>query len=69
MSTLHWIDHASRGRERIGSLGGLFAVIGEWHRRLQDRRELAGLCERSLRDIGLSRYEAAYEANKPFWRA
>ena len=68
MSTLHWIDHASHGQERRGLFGGLFAVIGEWHRRMQNRRELAGLCERSLRDIGLSRYEAYTEANKPFWR-
>ena len=67
MSTLHWIDHASHGRERRG-LFGLIAVIAEWRRRVQDRRELAGLCERSLRDIGLSRYEAYTEANKPFWR-
>jgi uncharacterized protein YjiS (DUF1127 family) len=67
MSTLQWIDHASRKRSRL--FGGLLSAISEWHRRLQDRRELAGLCERSLRDIGLSRYDAFHEANKPFWRA
>jgi len=65
MSTLQWIGHASLGREHRGFL----ALIGEWRRRLQDRRELAEMCERSLRDIGLSRYEAHSEANKPFWRA
>jgi uncharacterized protein YjiS (DUF1127 family) len=30
---------------------------------------LATLCDRSLRDIGLTRYDADREARKPFWRA
>jgi uncharacterized protein YjiS (DUF1127 family) len=65
MSTLQWIGHASLGQER----SGLFVLIGEWRRRLRERRELADMCERSLRDIGLSRYDALHEASKPFWRA
>ncbi len=36
---------------------------------MQDRRTLATMSEQSLRDIGISRYEAFYEARKPFWRA
>jgi len=27
------------------------------------------MSDQSLRDIGISRYEAYYEASKPFWRA
>jgi uncharacterized protein YjiS (DUF1127 family) len=69
MSTLQWIGAASNGRKHNGLFGSLASAIGEWNRRLRDRRELAGLCERSLRDIGLSRYDALQEANKPFWRA
>jgi uncharacterized protein YjiS (DUF1127 family) len=65
MSTLQWIGHASLGREHTG----LLALIGEWRRRLRERNELAQMCERSLRDIGLSRYDAFAEAKKPFWRA
>jgi|HubBroStandDraft_1064217.scaffolds.fasta_scaffold1840856_1 uncharacterized protein YjiS (DUF1127 family) len=68
MSTLQWIGHVSGKPEGRRLFGGLLSAISEWHRRLQDRRELAGLCERSLRDIGLSRYDAFHEANKPFWR-
>ncbi len=48
---------------RIGS------EVGEWRRRLRDRRALAAMSDRSLRDIGLTRYDADWEARKPFWRA
>jgi len=47
----------------------LIALLGTWRRRLRDRRELALLCERSLRDLGLTRYDAQHEIRKPFWRA
>jgi len=30
---------------------------------------LAAMSDRSLRDIGLTRYDADWEASKPFWRA
>jgi uncharacterized protein YjiS (DUF1127 family) len=36
---------------------------------MQDRRTLATMSEQSLRDIGISRYDAEFEARKPFWRA
>ena len=65
MSTLQWIGHTSLGREH----SGLVVLFGEWRRRLRERRELADMCERSLQDIGLSRYDALHEASKPFWRA
>jgi uncharacterized protein YjiS (DUF1127 family) len=41
----------------------------EWRRRVRSRDELMGLSDRSLRDIGLSRCDAAAEARKPFWMA
>ena len=47
----------------------LIALFGTWRRRLRDRRELALLCERSLRDLGLTRYDTQHEIRKPFWRA
>jgi uncharacterized protein YjiS (DUF1127 family) len=43
--------------------------LGEWRRRSRDRRALAMMSDRSLRDIGVTRYDATWEANKPFWRA
>jgi hypothetical protein len=33
------------------------------------RNELAALCDRCLRDIGVTRYDAYREISKPFWRA
>jgi uncharacterized protein YjiS (DUF1127 family) len=45
-----------------------FATLREWRRRAHERRELADLSEVMLHDIGISRAEAVYLANKPFWK-
>lgn len=50
-------------------LANLRALLNEWRRRAHGRRELAVLCDRCLRDIGVTRYDAARELDKPFWRA
>jgi uncharacterized protein YjiS (DUF1127 family) len=64
---------AKPDRDRISVVHQVLAKIrselGEWRRRLRDRRALAAMSDRSLRDIGLTRYDAASEVNKPFWRA
>src|SRR5690349_16545528 len=46
----------------------LFETLRTWRRRMRDRARLAELDERTLRDIGLTRADAAFLANKPFWR-
>jgi uncharacterized protein YjiS (DUF1127 family) len=51
-----------------GFLSGVRAALREWRRRRNGRLELARLDERMLRDIGLTRFDAEYEINKPFWR-
>ena len=60
-------------RDRTGVLHHVLARMAselrEWLRRLRDRRALAAMSDRSLRDIGLTRYDADWEASKPFWRA
>jgi uncharacterized protein YjiS (DUF1127 family) len=38
-----------------------------WQRRLRMRRELTTLNARDLRDLGISRCDAEFEAHKPFW--
>jgi uncharacterized protein YjiS (DUF1127 family) len=52
---------------------GLFAHLGDtfhtWRDRVRQRRELAQWSDRDLHDVGLSRSDIAYEADKPFWRA
>lgn len=44
-------------------------VLVTWRMRVQQRRELATLDHRMVRDLGLSAPEIQFEANKPFWRA
>jgi uncharacterized protein YjiS (DUF1127 family) len=53
---------AHRSRRRFGSR------LRQWRRRARDRAELAALDDRMLADIGISRTEAEFLANKPFWR-
>ena len=47
----------------------VLVLIRLWRRRLRERRALAAMDDRGLRDVGLTRYDAYYEARKPFWRA
>jgi uncharacterized protein YjiS (DUF1127 family) len=46
----------------------VLALLDIWRQRTRDRWELARMDERSLRDLGLTPYDAVYEARKPFWR-
>jgi uncharacterized protein YjiS (DUF1127 family) len=39
-----------------------------WQERAQQRRALAQLSPYLLRDLGITRYDAEMESNKPFWR-
>ena len=45
------------------------AIVALWRLRANQRAELERLSDRDLRDMGLSRNEARFEMNKPFWRA
>ena len=49
-------------------IGRLVVLLRLWRRRHGDRRELARLDDRTLRDIGLTRGTAEFLINKPFWR-
>jgi len=40
----------------------------EWRRRMRSRRELAGLGDVMLHDIGITRADAEFLSRKPFWR-
>ena len=46
----------------------LVEIVCLYVQRAQQRRQLAQLDQRALSDIGLSRADALYEANKPFWK-
>ena len=42
-------------------------TLAVWAERSRQRRALAALDERALKDIGLSRIDALRESAKPFW--
>jgi len=44
-------------------------AVRTWRERSRGRAQLAQFSEYELHDIGLSRTDAWFEANKPFWRA
>lgn len=46
----------------------LMGVLRLWRRRRRDRREVARLDDRMLKDVGLTRADAEFLINKPFWR-
>jgi uncharacterized protein YjiS (DUF1127 family) len=56
----------SRAR-RVSTWSQMKNRIVEWRRRSYSRHELGSLNDMTLRDIGLSRADAEFEASKPFW--
>jgi uncharacterized protein YjiS (DUF1127 family) len=57
---LHWQRHRAHM---------LLDLIHTWRERDRARQELAMMRESDLHDLGISRYDAVFEARKPFWRA
>ena len=53
-------------------LAGAFTTFSQtlatWRQRALDRRELARLDRRSIRDLGLSEGDVQFEINKAFWQ-
>jgi uncharacterized protein YjiS (DUF1127 family) len=52
-----------------GLVDRLVATVFDWRDRVRSRRLLAGMDERTLRDIGMSRATALHESGKPFWKS
>lgn len=56
------------GFERLTGLAGkLLARLRRWRQLSYERKLLASLDSRMLRDIGISRAEAERESARPFW--
>ena len=68
----HGVVDAGPRRAALEALGDAahwaFGTLREWRRRARDREELAALDNRMLADIGLSRGDAEFLINKPFWK-
>jgi len=72
MTTIQWHEPRVRHHEArhvLGRAGNrVLATLREWRRRVHDRSQLAELDERMLKDIGITRSDAEFLMNKPFWR-
>jgi uncharacterized protein YjiS (DUF1127 family) len=74
MVSIYWHQPRNRvgQRDAIHALsdagGDVVATLRKWRRRARERAELAALDDRTLKDIGLTRADAEFLSNKPFWR-
>lgn len=55
-------------RVPVPEIGHILDVTGRWLERSRQRRRLATLEDRMLKDIGVSRAEAYWESAKWFWQ-
>ena len=60
--SVHIWTRKERPRKRTPS------ILAVWRERARKRRQLATMPERDLKDIGLTRLDAAKEVRKPFWK-
>jgi uncharacterized protein YjiS (DUF1127 family) len=58
------LRHPLAGRPYRALLG----LLRTWHHRRRQRFKLAEMDDRLLRDIGITRYDAVAEYEKPFWK-
>jgi uncharacterized protein YjiS (DUF1127 family) len=74
MVSIHWNQTRGRPQQRNAVLAlndaanHVVTTVREWRRRSRDRARLAELDDRMLKDIGLTRADAEFLINKPFWR-
>ena len=68
----HLHTGASRAPVVLGFLAAapkrIADTLRSWRRRTRDRAQLARLDERMLADIGITRADAEFLINKPFWK-
>jgi uncharacterized protein YjiS (DUF1127 family) len=55
-------------RKRLHPVAAAGVLIARWIERSRQRKALAGLDDHQLRDIGITRVDAARECDKPFWK-
>jgi len=62
------VRRSSRAARVAGLISGAAEAVSIWYARGRERRKLAGLNDRMLSDIGISRVDVEREYGKPFWR-
>ena len=55
-------------QEPTHPVAAAWVLLAKWIERTRQRDALAGLDSHQLRDIGITRLDAARECEKPFWR-
>lgn len=55
-------------RRPVHPLVAAYLLVSTWIGRVRQRNALAELDDHMLQDIGITRYDAARECGKPFWR-
>ncbi|HEX3536225.1 MAG TPA: DUF1127 domain-containing protein [Stellaceae bacterium] len=68
----HLRRDAIRAPVALDRLTGAFKhaidTVRTWRGRSRDRAELSALSDRMLSDIGITRADAIFLSNKPFWK-
>jgi uncharacterized protein YjiS (DUF1127 family) len=57
------------GSNLVPALDRVIEAPIAWLERMRERRQLAGLSDDMLKDIGVSRADVEHVVEKPFWRA
>lgn len=65
----HQMQVSRPGHVALAALDVLRKRVATWSARQRGRRALLSFDEAALKDIGISRAQADFEYNKPFWRA
>ena len=63
-----WRPKQRAGDQSLPPLAAALRRVGVWIERSRQRKALATLDEHMLRDIGITRVDAAREYDKPFWK-
>ena len=64
----HPVPRSQPIRVAFAALRGLNQLLATWSARRRSRAALLSLGDTGLKDIGISRAQAMFEHDKPFWR-
>lgn len=66
--TSHWFHLPKAANASApGLLSQAWTTLRRWNQLARQRRQLASLSDDMLKDIGRSRADIEWEANRPFW--